>query len=121
MGHKLTSEDESFTDVHNFDVPTIFNMADFTPSTYVTCIYNSFWWVGIITLVNREAGDVKVNFMHPHGPRKTFNWPQHTDTCYVPIKSTTHKISTPTTSTGRTYKINESDYQKTVSLFAKFD
>ena len=119
VGHRLTSEEESFIDIHNFNLPTIFNMSDFTPSTYVTCTCNSFWWVGIITMVDKEAGDVKIDFMHPNGPRKTFNWPQHTDTCYVPIKNIIHKIAAPTTSTGRTYKIDEDDYQKTVSVFTK--
>ena len=60
---------------------------------------------------------VKVDFMHPHGPRKTFNWPESDDTCYVPTKNILCVISTPTTSTGRMYKITDEDYQKTVSAF----
>ena len=69
--------------------------------------------------VDKEAGDVKIDFMHPHGPRKTFNWPSCGDTCYVPIKNIVHKISVPTTSTGRTYRINDDDYNKTVAAFLK--
>ena len=29
--------------------------------------------------VDEEQGDVDVQFMHPPGPRKTFNWPQGGD------------------------------------------
>ena len=41
--------------------------------------------------VDEEQGDVDVQFMHPHGPRKTFNWPQGGDSCYVPIKNVLHR------------------------------
>ena len=57
--------------------------------------------------------------MHPHGPRKTFNWPQAGDSCYVPIKNIVCAIQAPTTITGRTYKICNEDYNKTVDAFAK--
>ena len=118
--HKLTSEDKSFVCTHDFNVPTIYDIENINASSYVTCIYNSFWWVGMVTSVDIEAGDVNIDFMHPHGPRKTFNWPQHSDTCYVQVKNIIHKISAPTTSTGRTYKITDEDYQKTVSVFGQY-
>ena len=54
-GHKLTSEDES--------------MLIFSPPAFVTCIYNSFWWVDMVSLVNIAVGDViNIDFMHLHGP-----------------------------------------------------
>ena len=37
--------------------------------------------------VDEEQGDVYVQFMHPHGPQKTFNWPQAGDSYYIPIKN----------------------------------
>ena len=43
IGHKLTSEDESYVDIHDFNVPTLFEIGDISPSAYVTCIYNSLW------------------------------------------------------------------------------
>ena len=57
--------------------------------------------------------------MHPHGPQKTFNWPQGGDSCYVPIKNIVCAIQTPITTTGRTYRICNEDYDKTVAWFAK--
>ena len=41
----LTTEDYSFEDVFDFILPTTLEMTDIRPSTYVTCLYNSFWWV----------------------------------------------------------------------------
>ena len=58
-GPKL-SEDESYV--------------DFSPSTYVTFVYNSFWLVGMVNLVDIAPGDViNIDFMHLHGPWKTLN------------------------------------------------
>ena len=37
--------------------------------------------------VDEVQGDVDVQYMHPHGPRKIFNWPQGGDSFYVPIKT----------------------------------
>ena len=73
ISDKLTSEDESYVDNHDFNVPTLFEIEDISPSAYVTCIYNSFWCDGMVSLVGIAAGDViNIDFMH-HGPRKTFN------------------------------------------------
>ena len=51
----------------------------------------------------------------PHGPRKTFNWPETEGSCYVPIKNILCQISSPTTTTGWTYKITDEEYDKTIS------
>ena len=95
IAHKLSSENESHDDTHDFNLPTTFQLCDIRPMTYVTCLYDSFWWVGLVTQV-----DVKVQFMFPHGPCKTFNWPETEDSCYVPIKNILCQISSPTTTTG---------------------
>ena len=56
----------------------------------------------MVSLVDIAAGGVfNVDFIHPHGSRKTFNYHQCSDSCYVPVKNIIQKISTPpTTSTG---------------------
>ena len=90
-----------------------FEIGDISPSAYVTSMYNSFWWVVMVSLVIIAAGDViNIDFMHPHGSRKTFNQHQCADSCYVPVENIIQKISTPTTSTGTTNKINDDDYKK---------
>ena len=45
------------------------HMLMFSPSTYVTCVYNSFRWVDMVSLVDMAADHVIiVDFMHPRGP-----------------------------------------------------
>ena len=80
---------------------------------YMACLYNSFWWVGLVTQVDVEQGDVKVDIMFPHGPHKTFNWPETEDSSYVPIKNILCQISSPTTTNGQTCKITDEAYDKT--------
>ena len=73
---KLSSEDKSHAGTHDFNLPTTFRFCDIRPMTYVTCLYDSFWWVGLVTQVDVEQGDVKVQFKFPHEPHKTFNTPE---------------------------------------------
>ena len=115
IAHKLSSEDESHAGTHDFNLLTTFQLSDIRPMTCVTCLYNSFWWVGLVTQVDVEQGDVKVQLMFPRGPRKTFNWPDTEDSCYGPIKNIICQISSPTTTTGQTYKITDEEYDKTIS------
>ena len=112
IAHKLSSEDESHAGTHDFNLPTTSQLCDIRPMTYVTCLYDSFWWVGLVTQV-----DVKVQFMFPHGPCKTFNWPETEDSCYVPIKNILCQISSPTTITGQNYKKTDEEYDNTISAY----
>ena len=116
IGHKLTSEDNYFVGRHDFSIPTLYNISEISLSSYVTCVYDSFWWVGMVTDIDIAEGDVKIDFMHPHGPRQTFRWPRQTDSCFVPIKNIIQKISAPCTCTGRTYKFDDNDILTKQSL-----
>ena len=35
----------------------------------------------MVSLVDITAGDFKIDFMRPHGPQNTFNWPRRSDSC----------------------------------------
>ena len=63
IAHKLSSEDESHAGTHDFNLSTTFQLCDIRPMAYVTCLCNFFWWVGLVTQVNVEQGDVKVQVM----------------------------------------------------------
>ena len=38
IGRKLINEDESYVDIHGFNVSTLFEIGDICPSAYVICI-----------------------------------------------------------------------------------
>lgn len=85
--------------------------------SHVTCIYDLFWWVGMITSKDKEEVDAKIEFMHPHSSRKTFCWPTAADTSYVPFDDILVMITAPKTRTGHTYAISSSDYDETMAVF----
>ena len=108
--HKLTSED---TDLNLFEFgfyESNPNLNDFNVATYVCCIYNTFWWIGLIIEIDQEQGDLEIEFMHPHGPKKTFAWPETSYTCHVTLQNILCCISPPSTVTGRSYQISDADY-----------
>ena len=44
------------------------HMLIFSLSAYVTCVYSSLWWVGMVSLVDiAEVDVINIDFMHPHG------------------------------------------------------
>ena len=47
------------------------------PGCYVSCLYDGLWWIGSVRSVSEcDYNDYEVVFMHPHGPSKSFKWPQ---------------------------------------------
>ena len=45
--------------------------------SYIVHRYDGKWWIGMILELDCETNDVQVpvTFMHPHGPAKSFYWP----------------------------------------------
>ena len=52
-----------------------------------------------------------------HIKYKSCNWPETEESCYVPIKNIFCQISSPTTTTGWTYKVADKEYDKTISAY----
>ena len=85
--------------------------------SYVSCIHDTFWWVGIVTEVNVHKGDLKIEFLHPNEPRKTFNWPYVVDKCFVPVSNILCIITAPTAITRRIYQIIDTDFEQTLKAY----
>ena len=123
IAHKLTSDDPSFTNIFDFDkdfTERLNFLKDLKVFSYVSCIYGGYWWIGMVTNLNDDEGDATIDFVHPHGPIKSFNWPSRSDKCYVPITNILTIIETPkTTTTGRSYSISDKEYNMIISTFNK--
>ena len=52
-------------------------------------------WIGFVKSVSEEHGDIEVQFLHPHGPTKLFNWPSINDICFVQLNNILCSVSTP--------------------------
>ena len=53
--------------------------------------------------------DLRIKFMHPHGPSPLFVWPSFEDICWVPNGHALCKIDSPDTKTGRSCVVSEAD------------
>ena len=64
-----------------------------------------------------HEGDLKVEFLHPHGPSKTFSWPSVADKCFVLASNILFVITVPTTISGRMYQISDTDSEETLKAY----
>ena len=46
-------------------------MNDIKIISYVACIYDAKWWIGLVEEVEKCNNDILVNFMYPFGSSKT--------------------------------------------------
>ncbi len=111
---KRISSDRSCDGQVSFDNPTPLKITidECKISAFVSCLYDSHWWVGIVEEIDKENQEICGNFMHPHGPSRSFFWTEHIDRCWVAINNVVCKINVPTTTSGRTYKLDEQDLSK---------
>ena len=86
--------------------------------SYVACKYDEQWWVGMVLEADQASNDIKITFMHPHGPSDSFFWPSKDDVCWVPPSSVILKLNPPTTSNGRSYKIDTEEFNNIAILLS---
>ena len=118
IAHKLTSEGSEFLQFDfNKSLTEEIDIKKIKCFSYVSCIYDTFWWVGIVTEVNVHEGDLKIEFLHPHGSRKTFSWPSVACKCFVPTSNILCVITAPTATTGQMYQISDTDFEQTLKAY----
>lgn len=75
---------------------------------YVTCVYNKEWWIACVLEVNEDKREVKVSFLHPQGPSRSFRYPAQSDILSIPVADVLTKVD-PRTATGHTYRITQKE------------
>jgi len=65
-------------------------------------VYGEQWWLCCVLDVNESEEEVKVSFLHPHGPAVSFVYPERCDILCVPSYHILTKVD-PHTPTGRAY------------------
>jgi len=76
---------------------------------YITAKYDSNWWLGCVLQTFSETNEVEVNFLHPHGPARSFHFPPRNDILTISCLDVLTTDVHPTTSTGRTYTLSASE------------
>ena len=85
--------------------------------SHVSCVYNTFWLVCIVAGGNVHEDDLKIEFLHPHGPGKTSSWPSVADKCFVLASNILCFIAALTTITGQMYRISDTDLEQMLKSY----
>ena len=102
--HTYTIKDHSFSALPTASEITL----TLKPNDYATCIFDYFWWLVLVDLINVEEKDVTCKFMHAHGPTNYFHWPCTDDMGYVPFSKFIMTVGTlQCSSNGRQFLIKE--------------
>ena len=91
----------------------------FQIGSFVACVYDKKWWIGMVAQVSNEFGDHQIKFMHPPGHGKQFHWPTKVDICWS--SNILCNIDAPVLSSSfsRKYIITEKDYTSITQAFHK--
>ncbi|MCP3660873.1 MAG: hypothetical protein GY696_00005 [Gammaproteobacteria bacterium] len=99
------------------------------PNDFLVVVYENqgeaHWWLGRVEEVlnnegNEEAeeNEVRVSFLHPYGPKTSFQWPSQTDTCLVPESNILGRLKHhPAPSGSRKFCISSDDMDAAEDLF----
>ena len=116
IAFKRVSIAESYSGTFSFVKPVIVCPSNIKVMDFLACKYDGNWWIGMVLEISNEEKDFQIKFFHPSGPAKNFYWPSHDDICWVPFSNCICQLSTPSTSTGRMYTIDDDEYAKVLSL-----
>ncbi len=88
---------------------------------YIAAEYDQKWWVAHVMEVYPESHEVKVTFLHPHGPNPSFFYPRHAEILVIDVSDILTRLF-PKTSTGRTYALSKDEIQRaTLTLQTRFN
>jgi hypothetical protein len=100
LNTKLFFASTKYTENHVISVlKDMIELKDITG--FVTCNYGNFWWLGCVLSVSEESNDVKVSFLHPHGPSASYMYSAMPHILRLPQSAILAKVSR-NTATGRT-------------------
>ena len=75
-------------------------------SGFVTCSYDREWWLACVLEVDTENLEVKVSFLHPYGPARSFRYPSAPDILIISATDILTKVS-PRTAKGHVYSLTQ--------------
>ena len=119
ISYKRCADDTEFAG--RFDFLNFSAVQQITPKDQdlVAALYNDYWWVGVVQMLDGDSDDVFVKFMAPHGPSVSFYWPSREDICWVLKCDILAILSTPSTSSsGRNYKLYDDDHAKLANIMS---
>ena len=75
---------------------------------YVVVAYDNEWWLGCVEETMPSAGELRLNFLHPHGPSPSYTFPYRPDTLVMDHQDVLLVVE-PVMATGRMYTMSNKD------------
>jgi hypothetical protein len=82
-------------------------------------MYEYHWWLGYVLEKYEANEEFKIKFLCPHGPSTSFVFPSQSDELILPMSLILSTI-TPTSDTGRTYKLSTAEANHMSKFFEDF-
>ena len=73
---------------------------------FVTCLHEENWWLACVLEVCSDTKEVKLTFLHPHGPSNSFKYPEPQNIHTIPLDDILTLID-PRTRSGRVYSLTK--------------
>ena len=86
-------------------------------NVYVTCFYNGRWWLASVLEKMEESDEVKVSFLYPHRPARSFSYPGRKNELII-LPSVVLTVVNPRTATGRTYSLADDETKKSTDALS---
>ena len=49
-------------------------------------MYDGYWWLAYVLITLRDSAEVELNFLHPHGPSRSFSYPSRPDKLVISLQ-----------------------------------
>ena len=72
---------------------TVMTVSSLNNGDWLAVVYDGHWWLAKTIAVDTEHHDVKVEFLHPHGPTANYQPKLLTkDVCFCPVEDIIVKL-----------------------------
>jgi hypothetical protein len=82
-------------------------------------VYEYHWWLGYVLEKSNENEEFKIRFLDPYVPSASFVSPSQPDELFL-LMSLILSMVTPTSETGRTYKLSSAEANHVSKLLEDF-
>ena len=74
----------------------------------MTCYYDRQWWLSCVLQLHADTNEVRLTFLHPHGPSHSFKYPHVQDIHTIPMSDILTAVD-PRTTTGCVYTLTQKE------------
>ncbi|CAJ1061238.1 uncharacterized protein LOC119727986 [Xyrichtys novacula] len=113
---KTFSSSDEYRDEHISLTPAVSSVSAI--NGYVTVAYDNLWWLACVKESISESHELQVTFLHPHGPAKSYTFPEPPDILTIDYHDVLTSVH-PVTATGCTYSVSDKETKAAMPALKK--